>query len=123
MAYERYAVELKDKDNNIYGIADTEARETKADAIEEEIDTEASVMTFNDGGNGFPMELNIAINPVQDTHGLDPYPAGGGKNLLKNIDITTGTGLSRGLSATQNADDGCPSNNALCSFLSISSDI
>lgn len=50
--------------------------EKKADAIEESNSTEAEVMSFSDGADNLPMEISVAINPVQDTHGLDPYPAG-----------------------------------------------
>ena len=47
--------------------------------------------------------LTVGIEPVQDLHGYDnPWPAGGGKNLLQN-NLTNGT--NRGITFTKN-DDG-----------------
>ena len=47
-------------------------------------DDGVSVATINDGAEGGAIsKLVIGIEPVQDLHGQDnPYPAGGGKNLL-----------------------------------------
>ena len=54
----------------------------KAPAIDEAISTPADVMTFADGADGVPMQVQVGIDPVQDLHGYDhPWPAGGGKNL------------------------------------------
>lgn len=60
-----------------------ELESSKADAINVQIDTPASVMTFSDGADGMPMSATFEIAPVQDLHGYDnPWPAGGGKNKL-----------------------------------------
>ena len=61
-----------------------------------------SIASFSDG-IAAPFEaMSFTVEPVQDLHGYDaPYPAGGGKNLLKN---TGTTATSRGITATFNAD-------------------
>ena len=43
-----------------------------------------AIATFPDGADGIPIkQLSVAIEPVQDLHGYEnPWPAGGGKNLL-----------------------------------------
>ena len=47
-------------------------------------------------------DLKVAITPVQDLHGqANPYPPGGGKNLLNNTASTT---TSNGVTFTVNAD-------------------
>ena len=55
---------------------------TKADAIERT--TSGDIVTITDGADNIPVkELVVGIEPVQDLHGYDnPWPAGGGKNLL-----------------------------------------
>ena len=48
----------------------------------------ASVVTFADGADGIPMELNIAVTPVQDLHGQEaPYP-GVGERINCQFHIT-----------------------------------
>ncbi|MBQ5757790.1 MAG: hypothetical protein IIV93_04665, partial [Clostridia bacterium] len=43
-----------------------------------------SIASFSDGSASPVTALSVAIDPVQDLHGYDnPWPAGGGKNLLK----------------------------------------
>ena len=81
-----------------------------AGCIEETDNTEAEVMTFSDGADNLPMEVSVAINPVQDTHGFDPYPAGGGKNLLRSIGTPN---TSASVSCTQNDENGCVITNAV----------
>lgn len=67
-------------DNTVYDIKDATARDL-ATYIGE---SSGSIAHFTDGADSWPMqELKIAISPVQDLHGYDnPWPAGGGKNLL-----------------------------------------
>lgn len=70
----------------------------KADVI---YDTASGdIASFPDGADGLPVKgLTVSIEPVQDLHGYDnPWPAGGGKNLLplllsdiKAANTTTGT--------------------------------
>ncbi len=63
----------------------------KADGI---VDTATgAVASFPDGADNFPMEsLKVAIDPVQDLHGYEnPWPAGGGKNLIVPTDTTVVT--------------------------------
>ena len=48
-----------------------------------------AVASFPDGANNVPVEsLTVSMEPIQDLHGqANPYPGGGGKNLLPmNID-------------------------------------
>ena len=61
------------------------------------------IASFPDGADGVPVKsLTVDIGPVQDLNGYDnPWPAGGGKNLLENIGTT---GTSRGVTATFNSD-------------------
>ena len=63
---------------------------TKADAIERT--TSGDIVTITDGADNLPVkELVVGIEPVQDLHGYDnPWPAGGGKNLL-HVTATTQT--------------------------------
>lgn len=63
-----------------------------------------AVASFDDGANNEPVQdLQIAIEPVQDLHGYsNPWPAGGGKNLLRT---TLETRTLAGITATVK-DDG-----------------
>ena len=58
------------------------AIDSKAPVITETVSD--SIATFTDGAEGMPVQsLTVGIEPVQDLHGYDnPWPAGGGKNLL-----------------------------------------
>lgn len=62
----------------------------KIDTITDQIktiNTSAAIQIFTDGGNNLPMNISVAINPVQDLHGYDfPFPAG-----YKNLINPTGT--------------------------------
>jgi len=51
------------------------------------------IVSIADGADGMPMRsVEVAIEPVQDLHGYDaPWPAGGGKNLLKPVDMVSTT--------------------------------
>ena len=53
--------------------------------------TEEAVKTLTDGADNLPMEVSVAINPVQDTHGFDPYPAGTSVNAMPNTLASTKT--------------------------------
>lgn len=58
----------------------------KAPAIVVSDTTPEPVKTFSDGADGMPMALKVGVEPVQDLHGYDnPWPGGGGKNLLPNV--------------------------------------
>ena len=46
---------------------------------------EESVLSISDGAEGAPMALTVGIGPVQDKHGLEPYPGGASKNKLRLI--------------------------------------
>lgn len=61
------------------------------------------LVEISDGMAGWPLHsLAAEIRPVQDLHGYEnPWPAGGGKNLLKN-ELTDGT--NRGVTFSQNGD-------------------
>lgn len=61
-----------------------------------------SIITFENPGGATVTALSAAINPVQDLHGYsNPWPAGGGKNLLQN----TGTSKTEnGITWTVNTD-------------------
>ena len=80
-----------------------ELESSKADAIEVTDSTPASVMSFSDGGNGYPLSATFEIAPVQDLHGYDnPWPGGGGKNALDVSGFETKT--HNGVTFTQNND-------------------
>jgi len=53
-----------------------------------------SVASFPDGSDDLPMGVVVDIDPVQNLHGFDnPWPGGGGKNLLNlNTNVTVLTG-------------------------------
>ena len=69
----------------------SDLNQSKADAIDVTDETPEAVKTIADGADGLPMALTIGIEPVQDLHGYDnPWPAGGGKNLLKTAGLTLG---------------------------------
>ena len=62
-----------------------------------------AIATFPDGAEDIPIKsLSVAIEPVQDLHGYDnPWPGGGGKNLLDPAKRTTyGSGLGQRWYAT-----------------------
>lgn len=64
------------------------------------ITTPAAIQSFTDGAE-WPMEMEIAIEPVQDLHGYDhPWPGGGGKNLVNMSTLSGNTGTT--ISATGN---------------------
>ena len=60
----------------------TAVEESKADIIHDT--ASGAIASFPDGADGMPVDtLIVGIEPVQDLHGQsNPYPAGGGKNLL-----------------------------------------
>lgn len=64
--------------------------------------TDVAITSFNDGADDVPVKkLVVDINPVQDLHGYDnPWPAGGGKNLL---DITAYTSQWSSFTVTNDA--------------------
>lgn len=61
-----------------------------------------AIASFSDGGDGIPVKaLTVDMEPVQDLNGYDnPWPAGGGKNLLQLDDVTNKAIGSSGVSAT-----------------------
>lgn len=61
------------------------------------------IVTITDGADDMPVEsLSVSVEPVQDLHGYDnPWPAGGGKNLLQN---TATTQTVSGVTFTVNSD-------------------
>ncbi len=66
-----------------------ESDERYAGMITESIDTPADIASFSDGADDIPMALRVAVEPMQDLHGFDnPWPAGGGKNLLDLSKVT-----------------------------------
>lgn len=55
---------------------------------------DADIASFSDGADGIPVKAFKAnIKPAQDLHGYgNPWPAGGGKNLLDDTIRSTGSG-------------------------------
>lgn len=53
-----------------------------------------SIVSFENGADGIPMEsISVAVEHIQDLHGYEnPWPGGGGKNLLPLIDGTYSIG-------------------------------
>ena len=62
-----------------------------------------SIANFTDGAEGIPVKsLSVDLEPIQDLNGYDnPWPAGGGKNILPHSGSTTTT---NGITFTMNAD-------------------
>lgn len=51
-----------------------------------------SIASFSDGSPAPVTALSVGIEPVQDLHGYsNPWPAGGGKNLIGLQDVASGT--------------------------------
>jgi len=67
---------------------ETQLEQTTADMLNAYVTDTASgaIASFPDGADGVPVKsLTVNIEPVQDLNGYDnPWPAGGGKNLLPN---------------------------------------
>ena len=80
---------------------ETTGLDTKATVILET--ASGAIASFDDGADSMPVKKLVAqIKPVQDLHGYDnPWPAGGGKNLIKN---TAQSQTINGLTITINAD-------------------
>ena len=76
--------------DDVYSKDETDALLTdKADVITRTVS--GSIVTLTDAANAPVADLNVAIEPVQDLHGqTNPYPAGGGKNLI-DFDTTVYT--------------------------------
>lgn len=110
-----------------------EAAEAAADAAEDSADlaqaavnalvitdtASGAIASFSDGSDGMPVKSCVVqIEPIQDLHGYDnPWPAGGGKNLLSYPFNFASQELS-GCTATVESDgtmtfSGTPSANAL----------
>lgn len=75
--------------------------EDKRDIIEATIPYDAAsgaIATFPDGADNVRLkQLSVGINPVQDLHGYDnPWPGGGGKNLLNAIGTVDNANLING---------------------------
>ena len=67
-----------------------------------------AVASFPDGANGAAMDsVVVGITPVQDLHGYDnPWPAGGGKNLLDWGKVSVSSSLNYGMKMTkESAED------------------
>ena len=62
---------------------------------------EGAIATFADGADNLPMDVTVSIEPVQDLHGQDnPYPGGGGVNLLDASLLTVYGSTTYGMTAT-----------------------
>ena len=70
--------EAEDARDFVQGIVSELAPSIKSDALS------GDIVTFNNGADNWPVnECVISVDAVQDLHGYDnPWPAGGGKNLL-----------------------------------------
>lgn len=68
---------------------ETTGLDTKAPVILETVS--GAIASFDDGADSMPIRKLVAqIEPVQDLHGYDnPWPAGGGKNLININDVST----------------------------------
>ena len=77
-----YTDEAKASIKNMLGVEDVDI-DSKAPVITETVS--GDIASFDDGADDMPLQsLVVDIDPVQDLHGYDsPWPAGGGKNLLK----------------------------------------
>lgn len=63
-----------------------------------------SIASFTDGSPSPVTALSVSIEPVQDLHGYDnPWPAGGGKNLIP-YPYTSPDGVYSGVTITTQAD-------------------
>lgn len=72
----------------------------KADIITDT--AQGNIASFPDGAAYPVLDLSVGIDPVQDLHGYaNPWPAGGGKNLIQN---TATTDTVNNVTFTVNAD-------------------
>ena len=80
------------------------ALNNKAPAITET--ASGSIASFTDGSTLPVTALTVGIEPVQDLHGYDnPWPAGGGKNLLPNVlEKDNEATVSKGVTFTKRPD-------------------
>ena len=71
--------------------------------LEQESAAPGSIVTITDAAEDVPVKsMTIGIEPVQDLHGQsNPYPAGGGKNLLPP---TTSSSTTNGVTFTRQTD-------------------
>lgn len=106
MAYSKYIAEIKDKNDVVYGLIDSDGRELskdKASAIHSS--KSGDIATFSDGSDSIPVsDCLVQINPVQSGTG-DPSPTNvrtitgwtganvyrTGANILDPADIGIGT--------------------------------
>lgn len=88
---------------NAVGISDTVqvvsediVNRVNAVEIKETVSTPSNILTIYDGADNVPVdELVVGIEPVQDLHGYDnPWPAGGGKNVLAPVVSSTLNGIT-----------------------------
>ena len=81
--------EAEDAHDFVQGIVSELATSIKSEALS------GDIVTFDNGADNWPVnECVISVDAVQDLHGYDnPWPAGGGKNLLPPG--TTGTNHQR----------------------------
>ena len=82
--------ELSEDVTDLKSAVETQQEYIEALAIEDT--ASGAVASFPDGANGIPLKsCVVSIDPVQDLHGYDnPWPAGGGKNLLDSQVRTIG---------------------------------
>ena len=67
----------------------------------------APIVSIKDGADGMPLRsLSVAVEPVQDLHGYEnPWPAGGGKNLVGLNTSPGGTIEYSNVTASDHTDD------------------
>ena len=77
--------------------ADVYTKSQTDDLLDDKLDTDpdttltGSILTFDSPVDNGIKDLTVSIDPVQDLHGLpNPYPAGGGKNIMR---ITKSAGV------------------------------
>lgn len=67
------------------------AEQAERERIHESITVSSPVQTITDGADNVPMDVSMAIEPVQDLHGYaNPWVGGAGKNLcpIDHVDFT-----------------------------------
>ena len=97
------AAKLNHMEDGIAGVeADVSSLDTKLLASMPHDTASGSIASFPDGAAMPVIDCSVAVAPNQDLHGYDnPWPAGGGKNLLPTITSVT---TLNGVTWTPNAD-------------------
>lgn len=84
------------------------AEQAERERIHESIAVSAPVQTIADGADNVPMDVSVAIEPVQDLHGYaNPWVSGAGKNIV-DASRFPNTASSNGVTYERVSENGIP---------------